>query len=411
MKIDKQKGLILLNLLIVIIYFFRQAVYYINPEHGYFIVGNFDILYIFAIIYIIKNFKKIDKRILLGIGIFILYAILQIIIIKDISVLKIVVNVSKIFLCYFVMLYAKDNIKKLNLNYICKMFSVLCLVFLIISILLPESMLWRHNDTINKYSLERLQFLYTEPGELGMHCVIILLILISNVIKEKKLKNKFILSVYAIPIIISIALTKSLGSIAVGLVAVLVLIIYDWIKNNNKIKNICYIVALALIAIMIALMVFTSNPIYLRIVDTLDGKDSSNNYRIFIPFNVCKQMLLDTYGQGVGFGNAELMHNVEKYEHLKLEDAGIINSFLNFIAEGGILALVVVGVLIYNLIKKSFITNKKVNEKIPLAVFLIIYQFMGTYFTNPLCWILYGLIFSEEDKVIVESEEKDIDGA
>lgn len=406
MKINKK---IIIDILIVIIYFFRQAIYYINPENGYFIVGNFDVLYLLAILYIIKNTKKINKKIIIGISILIVYAFLQIVIIDNINSLKVFINIAKVILCYFVFLYSKENIKNVNLNNVCKIFSILCLIFLIISFMFPSSILWRHNDTINKYDLERLQFLYTEPGELGMHCALILLILISSILKEEKVKEKLKLVIYLLPILATIFFTKSLGAIGVGTIAVLALFVYDWIKNNTFKKNIIYSTILVIAILMVIILMATSNSMYLRLIDTFNGKDSSNNYRITIPFNVMKQMLIDTHGQGVGFGNAELENNVQKYSHLKLEGAGIINSFFNFIAEGGILAILIVASLIYTLIRSTLKnTNIETIEIVPLVVFIILYQFMGTYFTNPLCWIVYGIIINSREKQVEDKCEKKV---
>ena len=77
--------------------------------------------------------------------------------------------------------------------------------------------------------------------------------------------------------------------------------------------------------------------------------------------------------------------------------AGIINSFMNFIAEGGFLAFILVIYIIYFFGKIVF--KEKTFVKMGLYFFIIIFQFMGTYFTNPLCWIVYAFIYGYIDNI------------
>ena len=86
-----------------------------------------------------------------------------------------------------------------------------------------------------------------------------------------------------------------------------------------------------------------------------------------------------------------------KYKNYGLGSAGIINSFMNLIAESGIMGIVITTILIYKLLITAI--KSKSSLKMALAMFIIVYQFMGTYFTNPLCWIIYGLIFSDNEEL------------
>jgi hypothetical protein len=74
----------------------------------------------------------------------------------------------------------------------------------------------------------------------------------------------------------------------------------------------------------------------------------------------------------------------------------IANSFMYFITEGGIFAIVyLIGFHIF-LLKK--INKENIMLKLPLLVFIVFYQIGGGYFTNPLNWIIYGVIAWDNTK-------------
>ncbi len=387
----------LYNLLASIAYFFRQTIFYLSISSGYFLAGNLDVFYLLSPIYVIKKIKKkkVEEESIIFILLCLAYLMIQIVLIRNLNIIRATINMAKIIFCYFVMKYIKENYYKLNFQYICKVFSILCMIFLIISIIFPNSILWRHNDTINKYDLNRLQFLYTEPSELGLHAMIIFILYSFIIINIKDAKKKIYYIVLAVPIIIALLLAKPLGAIGIGAISIATLCITDLIFNFSKKKLNIYIVLLLFIVTIIGGLVITRNSLYLRIVDTLNGQDSSNSYRITVPFKVSKQILLDTYGIGIGFGNAELSKNVDRYKELGLQEEGIINSYLNLISESGIFGIIIISIIIVQLIKKSI--KDKSAVKLSLSAFIILYQFMGTYFTNPLCWIIYGIILSDID--------------
>ena len=388
------------NIIGTLFYFFRQVVYYLNPSNGYFLVGNLEVFYFLAPSYIIlkiKQKKNIKKTTLIFLITCVGYLMLQILILKNLNIVRAIINLGKIIVCYFVMMWIKEYYAKIDLKMICKVFSGLCVIFLVLSICFCNGILWRHNDYVNGYDLNRLQFLYTEPSELGFHTILIILLYIFMIIKSSKVKTMFKYICYALPLIIVLFWARPLGAIGIGMVSIVVLCLLDLILNFSKKKLGVYFALLVIFIVIVLCMVYNENSLYLRIVDTINGKDTSNNYRIMVPTKVCTQIIYDTRGIGIGFGNAELEENVKKYANLGLAREGIINSYFNLVSESGIFGIIIIGTIIFNLFKKSF--KEKSTIKIALSTF------MGTYFTNPLCWIVYGIVLSDMDfKQLIESK-------
>ena len=293
------------------------------------------------------------------------------------------------------MQYIIQYYNKIDFKFICKMFSILCIIFLVISLIAPDGILWRHNDTINKYDLDRLQFLYTEPSELGLHSILIILLLFYMLIESKNIKQMTVNILLMIPIFITLFLARPLGAIGIGAIAIGILCIMDLIYNYSKRKLGFYLILLVIAVFIMGYMIVSQNSLYLRVIDTFNKKDLSNNYRMFVPFYVSRQVIIDTNAIGIGFGNLELENNVEKYKDLGLERAGIVSSYMNVISESGILGIIIVSTIMAAILKKSF--EEKSSIKIALSVFIIVYQFVGTHFTNPLCWVIYGIILSNLD--------------
>ena len=105
------------EILLSIMYTFRQSLKFLSPKYMNFLGGNLDLFYIFAPIYFLQNIKnkeiiyKILKIFLLLIG----YAFLQIIFIPHLNYVKMFINIIKIIICYMVYLYTKEKIYDISL--------------------------------------------------------------------------------------------------------------------------------------------------------------------------------------------------------------------------------------------------------------------------------------------------------
>ena len=388
------------TIIFFLIFFFRQAIGYFfysksDSSMYYFIVGNFDFLYLIALFWFFG--KKNDKRkVLFPVVLILTIMVLQIIFIDNIIVLKVIINGTKIITCFFVFFGACKNIDKIDYKFFVKLFGYACYIFLILAFIFKGSILWRHNDLVNSYNLTRLQFLYTEPSELGFHCIIVLILAIYFFAFEKNNRNRIRIFIESIiPTLLVIYFSKSMGAFCVGGVSIVFSILYFVLKKINTKKIKIAIILCMIFATLASFPIISKTSTYKRIINTFESTDYSNRYRILVPFKIVGYSLIKSNGRGIGLGNAELPENVAKYKDLGLGSAGIINSFMNFIAEGGVIALVIVIYIIIVFGKISF--KQKSSLKIGLYLFIILFQLMGTYFTNPLCWLIYAFIYGYKD--------------
>ena len=386
------------EILISIYYVFNQSIQYVNNNRRYWIVGNLNVLYLFCPFILISQFnndrKEIKKYIVLYF-IFILYFLLQFLMNNQISILNGLVNITKLLLCFIILNYIRKLNIKINLKDIIFCISIMFSILLIISLLFKNSILWRNNDIINAYNLQRLQFLYTEPSELGFYSFLILIYIFTQFISSFQNLKDIKLVFSAIIQIITIVLAKSMGAIIIGIICLTIIMITDWIYRRNKLKNIVYTALIIILIIIIAIMIVTDNSLILRIMSMLKGNDSSFRYRINVSYQAMYISLKNTFLFGVGFGNQDNPINLLNLLPLGyVESAGITSALACFIAEGGILSVSIIIILIKNMF--NIIIETKSFAKFSILIFILLYQLIGGYMTDPFYWLIYGFILNKD---------------
>lgn len=386
------------------IYFFRQSTKLLslkfkninNATFG----GNLDPFYLFGI----YNFKKIlcsNKKIreFLLFSLPILFiSVIQFVFIKNINYTKFFVNIFKIMICISIMLYVKNKNIKINLVDICKKVTFLLVIFTIIAFLFKESSIfWRLNDYTNIYDLRRLQLFYLEPSELGFHISILLILLFSFLLSKKDNKK----SIYFLLIINIIILyfSKSMGAILLLLISLIVMMIANVIFNGSR-QNIKKYLNIGFVG-LIGIVIFLNSNIGManRIKQTLAGKDGSVNYRVNVSLEVLNKSLKDYDYMGCGFGNLNTTDFISQYQDFKLAQM-VVNSYIYFWIETGILGIIYWLILIFYIAKKC-IKSKSI-IKIGLFTYILLFQFVGSHFTNGLIWLIYGFIISSEDSKMIQ---------
>ena len=123
------------ELYFALIYFFCQSIQYINMQNSYFIVGNFNVFYFGAVIQLYQNKKNYNalKYMLIPYIVSLCYLIIQLLCNDYFNVLRAIINITKIFFCFLLMLYVKDNYKKMSLVKISKFVSIMSAIMLVIS--------------------------------------------------------------------------------------------------------------------------------------------------------------------------------------------------------------------------------------------------------------------------------------
>lgn len=371
-----------------LVFYFQHILRYVLPEK---LVGNLDFWYLLGPLYLWKNRKNRSKiKILIYIlSAFFFLGVIQIIIRPEINIFKLVIMLAKISLCILVMLYVMENTDKINILSIAKIVSIMYAITLPIALIFRNNeVFWIIDDPNNAFSPNRLQFVYFEPSELGFRLVILLVILIGFFLVSDCRREKVFLGILIIINLIIFYFAKSMGTIGIGFLAISVMLLYDWIKHNTRIKTVVYTSGCVLLVIVAVVLVVTENDLYLRIVSTFQGYDSSTNYRIGRAYQILGESFLQYNGIGCGFGNVNTESFLSQW-NLKVV---IVNSFVYYMVETGIFGVITltafISLLLYRCVKgKSAI-------KWGLFVFVIIFQFMGSHFTSGLNWVAYGIILS-----------------
>lgn len=387
----------MIEILAALVFVLRQVGQYLTPIKAFSVGGNLDPLFLLGILYLIKNFnnKKLRNQWLLFIGIFVLYAGLQFAITPELDIVRMGINITKILLCLMIMFYIKDSFHAFDYQ----KFSIIATTILgaltVIALVLPQSMLWIHNDIINKYDLTRLRLFYIEPSELGFHLLIITLIQTGYLLVAKQKNTRIAMSLCLIVNAFIMFWTRSIGAIGIGAIGIAVMVIMDWYRHRTRKKDLIYtgmiLSSLTVLIIMIALR----TSIIMRLYEMINGTDASTFYRITVSFSVSARALVDSFGIGSGFGNMNTVRFSLMYQKFGFAKV-LANAFLYFLVEGGYFAMV----FLYKLIKKLIKTclSSPSITKWGLLSFLLIFQIVGSHFTNPLIWVVYGIILSDFDE-------------
>lgn len=393
-----------MEILIAILYCFHQVFGNI-PFGSKILNSNLDFFYILGVIGVIfvifKRKEDISRLILYSFPI-VVYGIFQCLIFNNLNSSKLIVNIFKITICISLMILVSRKSSDFKIekfvDYVCRFYIIFTPIAFILS---SNTYFWRLNDTVNKYNTIRLNLFYIEPSELGFHLSIIIIILIYLIIKEKVIKIRVKYLVYMMDCFILLSLAKAYGS-SVILLASIMIISFGIILAKMKYKNILVGYGLIfLFSLVIIFSVVTKSSMYMRTVDTLNGTDSSNRYRVGVTQAFTSTALNSTNGIGIGLGNLNTDETKNIFKSTGMTDV-VAASFPYFIAEGGIFAALYI-VMLMLLILKKVIVSKNMMISI-LFLFLFLYQIYGGYFTNPVNWILYGLILRWDTEITPQNQ-------
>jgi len=393
-----------MEILMALLYCFHQMVANL-PFVSKTITGNLDFFYGLGILgtlfVIFKRKKDISLLIICALPI-VCYGIFQGMVIENLDMQKLMINISKIAICVSLMILVA---RKMNDFKIKKFIDYVCRIYLILTpiavLFMKNEYLWRLHDTINKYSLVRLNLFYIEPSELGFHLSFIIIILMYLIIVEKDRKVNVKYIIYMIDCIVLLVLSGAYGS-SIMLLGTIAAVSFVALVVKMNFKNILVGYGLILVfTIITILFVVTKASIYMRTIDTLNGKDSSNSYRVNVTQKFTSTAITKTNGIGVGLGNLNT-DNTRKIFKATGMTAVVAASFPYFISEGGVF-----GIACIVLLNTFLLINVILKRNMLLAnllLFSFLYQIYGGYFTNPVNWIIYGLILSRWSPDKIEQE-------
>lgn len=380
------------TLFVAFILVFNHLIGYISYENRYFIVGNLHPLYCLAIICLFTLKVSGIKRICHIYILLIMYSAVQFFFSPDgFSAVGCAVNITKIVLCYTVMLVFKDIIGDVNYADIIKLATRFLLFLFIIATIWKTPYLWRLSDGVNRFENVRLKLLYNEPSEIGLHLGLIVAITYGLYLDRKISKGTLVCALSINLLIIYMA--KPLLGIAAMVLTIMIDMLFYIFRNLTVKRTLCISLLLFLFALFIVNFVaFSDISIAERVRAILRGEDSSSRYRIGLSWYLLKEMFQKNYGIGFGFSRLTSSYYLSQYEHIGLTASGITASYFNILAEGGFTGIGLISYLVVNMVKSIKANFSYV--KLAMLCFIVVYQLMGTYFTNPFCWMIYGLVVS-----------------
>ena len=217
-----------------------------------------------------------------------------------------------------------------------------------------------------------------------------------------KWKNAFF---YFVLVIIPLLFSFSLGVISCLSISFFLFFIFKFIEVVKK-KRVFYALAFSSIALLVLLLVllvlFPENPLYSRIVDLFEGKDTSASGRttqaIYLAYNLA---LRENLWFGVGFGQIKIVgaeyirdfYNYSITDQAALRIPNAIGETLAMFGLAGLgLRLLLQGFLFY---KTKVSTNY---FRFCIFIFVFIYQFTGSFFINTAEIVLWVIAFSPSFK-------------
>lgn len=353
--------------------------------------GNLNLLYLFSATYFFIY--------LLGKNDFRNYVIIILIFAFFISILqfyfsplfvswtKIFVVIIKLLLCLSIFYFSKEKINpetglkmsKIILNYYVAI-TFLAFVFR------GNKLLWA-NDLVNKYIGTRLKLFTLEPSQLGFVVSFCLLFILVHVVENGICKSDIVELLIAIIIFAFSLPMNAIISLVVGIIVYLFQKTLQAIKHT-KTNPTVFIISL-FILLSIVLILSTSNGISNRVNDVFNMSDSSFQSRFMVPIQYLPILLKESNFLGVGLGN------MSSSKVLGLIPFIFSNSTLAFIAEGGFFAIVFFLIFQTKAYMKSYKSSYSF-YKLPIFWYLFVFQIAGGYFTDPIIWMLYGVIFSSD---------------
>ena len=369
--------------------------------------GNLNLIYfVIPIVFIVankKNKKVFSNTLLLFLPFVFIFIMTSFYSKYFTNINKSLIYLLKLLLC--VSLFSSLRYGKYSLDFykILRYLEYTIFGLTIVAIVTQNNYLWRFNDVINKYTSTRLQLFFQEPSELSEVCGILLIIHLYY-LKIGKTKDFFKLALVIIPLILSAGLSGLVYSV-ISTVIFFILTEIQTLKKA-KISKIFLIFIFFVICLVILVILFPQNVILKRIVIVLNGEDGSFNYRFTRAWEALKNIFVDTKYLGVGLGNIRTDY-MQNYLEINYNLHSFSNSYLSFFAEGGLIAIIYICLLIKSIITSAVRLDTTYYNKclrIALLFFIVIIQITGGYFTDPFLWGVLGLIGSEY--FLVEERQK-----
>lgn len=206
----------------------------------------------------------------------------------------------------------------------------------------------------------------------------------------------FVLLLASFPLLLSFSLGV-LGALGISFLILLGIKYKQWFLSVLPPKKIL-LIALILVAFLALLYyLFPDNPLYVRIQNLMEGKDTSGRGRTYESFILADKIAaLKSKIIGIGPGQLKLIGKntiVQYYNYMNIpESVRIPNATAETLAYYGYLGLLMrIGIQIFLFVKTKVWNNP---FRLWLFLFIFIYQLTGSYINNSYEYMLWILVFT-----------------
>lgn len=242
----------------------------------------------------------------------------------------------------------------------------------------------------------RLKLFTTEASHYAYFFAPIAIYFLSRLLFFETRQPLLTLFLVAVPLILSFSLGVLLCIVISG--SIIFLLYYRRIFSTRAKKGGFAIAVLALIIVAVLLYIFyPENPLYYRLSNLLNNKDSSARGRTYESFLIAHKIIAQkSFLFGVGPGQFKVIgRNVvlSFYQYANIpESVRLPNACADTLVCFGYIGLALRLLLQFLLFFKTKVFNNPF--RVWLFIFLFVYQFTGSYITNTVEYLLWALAFA-----------------
>ncbi len=299
-------------------------------------------------------------------------------------------------------------------------FNIIMVGVALIARLIPslESVFWYENPlTAGVQSFKRLKLLTYEPSYYSLLFVPIALYYYLKMLLFYARDKLPALLMVTIPLLLSLSFGVIMG-ITLALCLVLLSDLKLFTLNKRLPKYMITIMLLLMLLLIIAILFFPNNILFLRMTNVFKGQDTSFKGRTFDSFYLGWEIASQKsvlFGAGPGqtkLLGLDLFRKFYNFTNFTEQNVGVPNSIGDLLATFGL-----VGVLLKLGLEGYLFVKTKVYENIyrlSLFLFVLIYQFTGSFITNIAEYVIWVMAFSpwlftEFNKKILYKDQKNGD--
>lgn len=202
---------------------------------------------------------------------------------------------------------------------------------------------------------------------------------------------------YLVLIILPLLISFSFSFIACSLISIILTILFKGQKGKQTSVRFIFIL---IIALLISIIFFPNNLLFMRLNDFLNGMDVSGQARIFDPWIIAQYVLEQKSAfWGIGFGQYKIIgHDFvnEMYNYMGDVRIGTPNAVFDTLITFGYIGLFIRLSLLIYLFKKTKVL--KSNFRTLIFFYAFIFQFVGGYLAMLPEYVMWIIAFNKKEQ-------------